>query len=99
MHFLRSSNLIVLVGGRRLQDTAFSNDHDAEFIQDTHVLNMRTVEWSLVVFQNFKLGGIYNFSSCLTDEGDLFIFRGTKNPMHHNKKLFRIRDLAVNPPA
>jgi len=50
MHFLRSSNLIVLVGGRRLQDTAFSNDHDAEFIQDTHVLNMRTVEWSLVVF-------------------------------------------------
>lgn len=51
MHFLRSSNLIILVGGRRLQDSAESNDFDAEFIHDTHVLNMRTLEWGLVIFE------------------------------------------------
>lgn len=95
MHFLRHSNLIILVGGRRLQDMAqnCSNDHDAEFIRDTHVLNMRTLEWSIIEFYHMPLGGIYNFSSCLTDNGDLYIFGGTKDPMHHNKKLYRIRDL------
>mmetsp|Transcript_37236 Transcript_37236/g.48991 ORF Transcript_37236/g.48991 Transcript_37236/m.48991 type:complete len:109 (+) Transcript_37236:2353-2679(+) len=93
MHFLRSSNLIIVVGGRRLQDLTFNNDHDAEFIRDTHILDMRTLEWKIVVFQGAQLGGIYNFSSCLTDDGDLYIFGGTKDPMHHNKKLFRISDL------
>ena len=52
MHFIRSSNLIIIVGGRRLQHGAVSvnHDHDAEFIRDTHVLNMRTLEWSVIVF-------------------------------------------------
>ena len=45
MHFMRASNLIIIVGGRRLQDLSFNNDHDAEFIKDTHVLDMRTLEW------------------------------------------------------
>ena len=93
MHFLRHSNIIILIGGRRLQDLTVSNDHDAEFIRDTHVLNMRTLEWSVIEFYHMNLGGIYNFSSCLTESGDLFIFGGTKDPMHHNKKLFRIRDI------
>lgn len=51
---------------------------DAEFIKDTHVLDIRTLEWSIITFKGVDLGGIYNFASCLTDDGDLYIFGGTK---------------------
>lgn len=50
MHFIKASNLIILVGGRRLQDMSFSTDHDAEFIKDTHILDMRSLEWSIIKF-------------------------------------------------
>ena len=65
----------------------------AEFIRDTYLLNMRTLEWSILKYSNYQLGAIYNFSSCLTDNGDLYIYGGTMEPLHQNKKLFRIRNV------
>ena len=93
MHFLQSSNLIVIVGGRKLSDPAHATDMNAEFIRETHVLDMRTLEWSVITFGGMDLGGIYNFASCLTDDGDLFLFGGTKDPVHQSQKLFRIRSV------
>lgn len=92
MHFIKSSNLIILIGGRRLGDSNRTM-MEAEFIKDTHVLNMRTLEWSILQFRGQQLGGIYNFASCLTSDDDLYIFGGTRDPLHQNKKLFRIRDV------
>ena len=63
MHFLRHSNLVILLGGRRLGDTS-NNDMNAEFIKETHVLNLRTLEWSVLSFTGNELPGIYNFASC-----------------------------------
>ena len=83
MHFLRSSNLLVLVGGRRLGDRA-GTDMDAEFIRETHILNMQSLEWSILKFTGSPLPGIYNFASCLTDDGDLYIFGGTEEPLHQS---------------
>ena len=88
---------MIIVGGRRLCDVSTHTNMDAEFIKDTHVLDMRTLEWSIITFRGVDLGGIYNFSSCLTEEGDLYVFGGTKEPLHQNQKLFRIRE-AVNMP-
>ena len=59
MHFLRSSNKLILVGGRRLGDKA-GTDMDAEFIRDTHILNVHTLEWSILKFTGSPLTGIYN---------------------------------------
>jgi len=92
MHFLKNSNMIVLIGGRRLGETG-RTEMDAEFIRDTHMLNMRTLEWSIMRCKGHQMGGIYNFASCLTEDGDLYIFGGTQDPLHQNKKLYRIRDI------
>ena len=81
MHFLRASNILILVGGRRLGIKATS-DMDAEFIRETHVLNMHTLEWSILTYIGTPLEGIYNFSSCMTEQGDLYIFGGTREPLH-----------------
>ena len=93
MHFLRSSNLLVLVGGRRLGDRA-GTDLEAEFIRETHVLNVHTLEWSILQFTGTPLSGIYNFSSCMTDDGDLYIFGGTEEPLHQSQKLLRIKEVS-----
>lgn len=42
--------MIIIIGGRRLQDSDLGRDMEAEFIKDTHVLNMRTLEWSIIKF-------------------------------------------------
>ena len=90
MHFLRSSNLLILVGGRR-NGVRTGTDMNAEFIKETHILNVKTLEWSILKFAGTPLAGIYNFASCLKDDDDLYIFGGTEEPLHHNQKLFRIR--------
>ena len=76
MHFLRSSNILVLVGGRRLGDKS-GTDMNAEFIRETNILNMKTLEWSVLQFTGSPLTGIYNFASCMTEDGDLYIFGGS----------------------
>lgn len=72
--------MIVLVGGRRLGDTGI-NDINAEFIRETHVLSMRTLEWSCLKFTGSPLAGIYNFASCVSNDGDLYIYGGTTEPL------------------
>ena len=91
MHFLRSANTIVLIGGRRLGEQK-SSDINAGFIKDTHVLNMRTLDWSVIKFSGFDLTGIYNFASCI-HEGSIYIFGGTVDPHQQSKKLIRIKDV------
>ena len=76
MHFLRHSNLIILLGGRRLGD-APNQDISAEFIKETHVLNMRTLEWAILKYTGPQLPGIYNFTSCQTANEDIYVFGGT----------------------
>ena len=83
MHFLRASNILILVGGRRL-GIKETSDMDAEFIRETHVLNMHTLEWSILAYVGAPLEGMYNFSSCMTEQGDLYIFGGTMEPLHQN---------------
>ena len=80
MHFLRSSNLIIIVGGRRLGVVQNADSSDGEFIRDTHILNMHTLEWSILEFVGAPIHGLYNFSSCLSDNDDLYIFGGTEEP-------------------
>lgn len=81
MHFLRNSNIMVIIGGRRLGEKSRS-DMDGEFIRETHILNMHTLEWSILEFTGTPLPGIYNFSSCLSDSDDLYIFGGTEEPFN-----------------
>ena len=83
MHFLRSSNLLILVGGRR-NGVKTGTDMNAEFIKETHILNMKTLEWSILQFTGAALAGMYNFASCLTDEDDLYIFGGTEEPFRQS---------------
>ena len=83
MHFLRSSNLLILVGGRRCGSIT-GTDLNAEFIKETHILNVKTLEWSILQFAGTPLAGMYNFASCLTDDDDLYIFGGTEEPLHQN---------------
>ena len=66
---------------------------DCEFIRETSILNMHTNEWSTLEFVGPHLPGIYNFASCMTDEGDLYVFGGTEEPLNQNKKLYRIREI------
>ena len=73
----------MLVGGRRLGIQIFS-DMDAEFIRETHVLNVHTLEWSILTYTGIPLAGMYNFASCMSDQGDLYILGGTKEPLHQN---------------
>ena len=75
MHFLRHSNSILVIGGRKLGDR-ISTDPSDEFIRETHVLNVHTLNWSSLVMPG--LPSMYNFASCLTDDGDLYIFGGTE---------------------
>lgn len=91
MYFLRSANMIMIIGGRRLGDLKGS-DINAEFIKETNVLNMLTLEWSTISFTGYQINGIYNFSSCQHEE-DIYIFGGTVDPHHLTKKLLRIRDV------
>ena len=91
MHYLRSTNMLLVIGGRRLGEAPVK-DMDAEFISEVHALNMQSLDWSIIAFAGPSLGGIYNFASCLHEE-DLYIFGGTSQPHHQNKKLFRIRNL------
>lgn len=89
MHFLRHSNSILVVGGRKLGERN-STDLNAEFIRETHVLNVHTLDWSSLAIPG--LPSMYNFASCLTDDGDLYIFGGTESPLTQSKKLLRIRE-------
>ena len=79
MHFLQNSNSVVLVGGRLLGQK-ISTDTSAEFIRETHVLNVHTLDWCSLTLSG--LPSMYNFASCLTDEGDLYIFGGTEEPLN-----------------
>ena len=80
MHFLRESNMMIMVGGRLIGEKTASLD--AEFIQDTHVLNVKTLEWSILQFTGPKIPAMYNFSSCLSDDKDLYIFGGCEEPLN-----------------
>ena len=66
-------------------------DLSADFIRETLILNVHTLEWSTLSLPGFP--GMYNFSSCVTDEGDLYIFGGTEEPLNQSKKLWRIREV------
>jgi hypothetical protein len=72
--------MIIIIGGRRLGDLKGS-DINAEFIKETKVLDMQTLDWSTISFSGFKIDGIYNFASC-QHEDDIYIFGGTVAPHH-----------------
>lgn len=91
MHFLRQSNSILLIGGRKLGERV-STDPSAEFIKDTHVLDLHTLDWSRITVPG--LPSLYNFASCLKDECDLYIFGGVEAPVVQSKKLYRITEAA-----
>ena len=92
MYFIRLSNIVVVVGGRKIGNTKNSDGHD-NFFSDTYLLNAETLEWSILEFTGPPLIGIYNFASCLTDEGGLYIFGGTEDPHQLNKNLYRIKEV------
>ena len=89
MHFLRFSNSILVIGGRKLGEK-LSTDPSSEFIRETHVLNVHTLDWSSLAMPG--LPSMYNFASCQTEDGDLYIFGGTEAPLAQSKKLLRIRE-------
>ena len=93
MHFLRNCNSILVIGGRKLGEKT-STDPSAEFIRETHVLNMHTLDWYSLTIPG--LPSMYNFASCLVEDNDLYLFGGTEAPLNQSKKLLRISEVIEN---
>lgn len=64
MHFIRQSNIMLVLGGRALRGRQ-SLQLASDYIQDTSVLNLLTMEWSLIEIRGYSLTGVYGFSSCI----------------------------------
>ena len=65
MHFIRQSNLMLILGGRALRGRK-SIQLTSDYIQETSVLNLFTMEWSVIEMRGYSLTGFYGFSSCVT---------------------------------
>ena len=50
---------------------------------------MLTMEWSLIEMRGYPMTGVYGFSSCVTQNDDIYIFGGTLEPNINSQKLFK----------
>ena len=89
MHFLREPNLLLIVGGRSLRGEE-SMKRNSDYINDTSVLDMLTMEWSIIKLHGYPLKGAYGFASCCNKNDEVFIFGGSIEPNVNSQHLFKL---------
>ena len=62
----------------------------SDFVTDTSVLNMLTMEWSTIPLAGYPLKGIYGFASCPPANDELYIFGGNVEPYEQSQQLLKL---------